>query len=106
VQAKTNGNAIAWDMRQSLNKITMAHERLVAAIFDAKLRHNGDPILRRHVLNARRRENNYGLSFGKESAGSDKKVDAYAALLLAFECLNDFRTKKQPDEKRGGRVWM
>src|SRR5690606_4812784 len=52
VQAKPSGNAIAWDMRQSLSKITMAHERLVGAIFDRKLRHNGDPILRRHVLNA------------------------------------------------------
>jgi hypothetical protein len=36
-------------------------------ILDGKIGHDGDLALLRHVLNARRRTNNYGVSFGKES---------------------------------------
>jgi hypothetical protein len=52
------------------------------------------------VLNARRRENNYGVSFGKESRESPRKVDAYAALMLAHEAMHDFRTNSKPEPKR------
>ena len=37
----------------------------------------------RHLLNARRRPNRWGISFGKENRESPKKVDVLAALLLA-----------------------
>jgi hypothetical protein len=63
-------DAIGWDMRSSLKRATMAHERLMRAVFDKKLFHNGDLAMRRHVLNARRRTNNFGISFGKESRES------------------------------------
>lgn len=106
VQASSTGNAIAWDMRQGGAKPTLAHERLVESVLEGKLKHNGDRALRRHVLNARRRENNYGLSFGKESGGSDKKVDAYAALMLAHECLHDFRTRRTTEREHDGQVWF
>lgn len=96
-------HAIAWDMRQSLKRATFAHERLMQTIFDGKLKHDGDADLRRHVLNARRRSNNYGLSFGKESRESPRKVDAYAALMLAHEALHELRTKVKPEKKRTGR---
>jgi hypothetical protein len=93
-------NGIAWDMRQSVQRVTRAHERLMQSIADGKLHHDGDHALKRHVLNARRRTNNYGLSFGKESRESPRKVDLYAALLLAHEALNDLRirgkNKRQP----------
>jgi hypothetical protein len=108
VKSNPAGNAIGWDMRQSQQKVTRSHERLMQAIFDGKLRHDGNLTLRRHALNARRRTNNYGLSFGKESRESPRKVDAYAALMVAYEALNDFRTKAKPEkkEKTGGRVWF
>lgn len=77
------------------------------AIFDRKLSHNGDRTLRRHVLNARRRNNNYGVSFGKESKGSPKKVDAYAALMLAHEAMTDYRTGvKKVKKPHGSRGWF
>lgn len=76
-------SAIGRDMRGGLEELTRANERLVAAIGDGKLVHDGDPTLRRHVLNARRRLNRFGVSFGKEHRESQRKVDAYAALLLA-----------------------
>jgi len=49
--------------------------------------------MRRHVLNARRRTNNHGVGFGKESRESPRKVDIYAALMLAHEALHDLRTR-------------
>lgn len=96
--------AIGWDMRGSLKRSTFAHERLMRSIFDKKLGHNGDPAMRRHVLNARRRSNNYGVSFGKESRESSRKVDIYAALMLAHEALHDLRTRgrKQREYTRRG----
>jgi hypothetical protein len=97
---------IGWDMRQSLQRVTRAHERLMRTILDGKLGHDGDLTLRRHVLNARRRTNNYGVSFGKESRESPRKVDAYAALLLAHEALHDLRTRGKKTRKRTGRGYF
>jgi hypothetical protein len=99
-------NAIAWDMRQSLQRVTRAHERLMRSIFDGKLFHDGDLSLKRHVLNARRRTNNYGVSFGKESRESPRKVDLYAALMLAHEALYDLRTRAKKTRKRTGRGYF
>ncbi|MEU5427625.1 terminase [Streptomyces olivoreticuli] len=96
-------DAIGWDMRQSLQRVTRAHERMVRSIFDRKILHDGDRALRRHVLNARRRTNNYGLSFGKESKDSKRKVDLYAALMLAHEALHDLRARGRKVRKRTGR---
>lgn len=76
-------SAVGRDMRGGLKELTEANERLVAAIVDGKLRHSGHPTLRRHVLNTRRRLNAYGVSFGKEHRESKRKVDAYAAMMLA-----------------------
>jgi hypothetical protein len=99
-RADGSGDGISWDMRGSLKRVTLAHERLMQTIFDAKLRHDGSLALQRHVLNARRRTNNYGISFGKESRESPRKVDLYAALLLAHEALNDLRTRNRTAPKR------
>lgn len=99
-------HAVAWDMRQSIQRVTRAHERLMQAIFDRKLHHDGDADLRRHVFNVRRRENNYGVSFGKESRESPKKVDAYAALMLAHEALHDLRTRGKQTKQRTGRGYF
>lgn len=100
-------HAVAWDMRRSLKLVTAAHERLVQSIFDLRLKHDGDKDLRRHVLNTRRRVNNFGVSFGKESRESSKKVDAYAALMLAHEAFHDYRTRGiKAKEETTGDVWF
>jgi hypothetical protein len=102
----TAADGISYDMRSGLQRITRAHERLVQVILDGKVHHDGNRDLRRHVLNARRRVNNYGLSFGKESKDSPKKVDAYAALLLAHECLHDLRNRGKKPAKKSGRSYF
>jgi len=56
---------------------------------DKRIFHNGDKSLRVHVLNTKRRRNQYGLTFGKAHAESPQKVDLYAATLLAFIAMSD-----------------
>jgi hypothetical protein len=88
VKASTN-SAVGWDMRGRHQLATRGCERFVAAIRDGAVRHDGDPVLRRHVLNARRRPNRYGVSFGKESRESPNKVDAFAGAMLADMARHD-----------------
>jgi phage terminase large subunit-like protein len=85
-------------MRGSHEKTTRFNEALIQNVLDRKIFHDGDPLFRRHALNAKRRENKWGLTFGKESRLSDQKIDAYAAFLLAFIALNELaeRGKKAP----------
>ncbi|WP_207914646.1 terminase [Micromonospora sp. KC213] len=79
----TTRHTIAWDMRAHQGDTVRAVEALHRAFIDGEVPHDGEPRLRRHVLNARRRPNRWGVSFGKETRESPKKVDALAALLLA-----------------------
>jgi hypothetical protein len=76
-------SAVGWDMRGRQQELTLATEALVQAIEDGRLPHTGHPVLARHVGNCRRRPNRWGVSFGKESRESPKKVDAFAAMQLA-----------------------
>lgn len=86
-------SAIGWDMRSRGQLATRGTERFAAAIRDGQLRHNGDVTLRRHILNARRRPNRYGISFGKESRESPNKVDGWAAAQLADMARHDLIEK-------------
>lgn len=97
---------IGWDMRASLQRSTRAHERFMQGIWDGKLKHDGDLTLRRHVLNARRATNNWGVSFRKESRESPRKVDAYAALMLAYEAMSDYRVRGKKVKERSGRGYF
>ncbi|WP_180931865.1 terminase [Streptomyces sp. AJS327] len=81
-------SAVGRDMRGGLQELTLANERLVSAVEERKVQHPGrltqlGQTLRRHVLNARRRPNRFGLSFGKTNRESAHKIDAYAAALLS-----------------------
>lgn len=99
-------NAIAWDMRRSLERVTRAHEQFVSAVLEGHVHHNGDRTLRRHVLNVRRRENKYGVGFGKESRESKKKIDLYAGAMLAYTCLRDLETRGKEIKKQTRRGWF
>lgn len=89
----TQKHAVAWDMRSHKMDTTRATEALHRAITDGSIPwgphrlitdgRDGAEILKRHVLNARRRPNRWGVGFGKETRESPKKVDALAALILA-----------------------
>lgn len=90
-------SAVGFDMRGNQQRVARGNEALVQTVVDGKIQHNGDKILRSHVLNCKRRRNRFGLIFGKESAESPRKVDAYAATLLAYMAMTDlFESGKKP----------
>ena len=104
VSASTK-SVVGWDMRGRLQLNTMATERLVAGIQDGSVCHDGGGLLRRHVLNARRRPNRWGISFGKERRDSPRKVDAFAALQLADMARADLIASTSKTRPRSGKVW-
>lgn len=63
--------------------LTRSVEAVHTAIEQGALPHAGDSRMDRHVYNARRRPNRWGVSFGKEQRESPKKVDALSAMVLA-----------------------
>lgn len=105
VQAKAHG-AIAWDMRGSLQESTRAHERFMSSIHESKIFYDGDLSLKRHTMNTRRDVNKYGDYFRKDTPDSSRKIDAYAAWLLAHEALHRYLTKPLPEKKKTGAGWF
>lgn len=104
VRASPN-STVGYDMRGQLKKTTMANEAVVAAVQQKAFKFDGDLTLTRHLLNVMRRHNNFGVSFGKESRESAKKIDAYAATLLAFMAANDVAERgKLPEPKKSRRL--
>lgn len=74
---------IAWDMRGHVYEFTRAAELVEAEIVDKGFTHDDDPRLARHVANARRRPNRWGVSIGKASPSSSLKIDAAVAMIGA-----------------------
>lgn len=75
---------IAWDMRARSKEFTLeGAERIRDEVVEGVFRHDGDPRVRQHVHNARRRPNPWGVSFGKEHRESSRKIDSLPAGTLA-----------------------
>ncbi|WGH21351.1 terminase large subunit [Arthrobacter phage Emotion] len=92
----TTRHAVAWDMRGHQMDTVRGIEAAHRAITDGELYWDGhdlaygpargaraDEILTRHVLNARRRPNRWGVGMGKETRESPKKIDAAICVVLA-----------------------
>lgn len=99
---------IAWDMRGHVRDFTLAAEFCAAEIGEAAFTHDGDSRLARHVANARRRPNRYGVSIGKESRSSVRKIDAavcvIGARMVRRAVLAARQGKKTGKKPRTGRV--
>lgn len=95
---------IAWDMRSHTFDFTRAVELVEAEINDGQFTHDGNPILARHVANMRRRPNRYGISVGKESPSSAKKIDA-GVCMVGARMVRRLYMAAQPNSKRSGVVW-
>jgi hypothetical protein len=54
------------------------------ALTTGELEHDGDPVLERHLRNARTRSTRYGLTLRKDRPKSPNKIDAAMAGVLAF----------------------
>lgn len=99
---------IAWDMRGHLFDFTQACELTETEILDRRFTHDGDSRTARHVGNARRRPNRYGVSIGKESPDSPKKIDAavcvIGARMVRRLVLASPKYKNRKQKQRTGRV--
>lgn len=84
-----NRHAVAWDMRSHTKDFTEATERTLVDINDRNVPHNGDPRLQRHVLNARRAPNKYGVSISKTGRESPHKIDFAVCLIGARKAWRD-----------------
>lgn len=78
-----NAGPIAWDMRARTQEFTLAAETCLTEIEEKQFTHDGSSAVARHVANARRRPNRYGVSIGKESPRSPKKIDAAVCVIGA-----------------------
>lgn len=74
---------IAWDMRSHTLDFTKAAELAHDEIVERAFTHDGHSAVARHVTNARRRPNRFGVSIGKESRDSPKKIDAAVCVIGA-----------------------
>lgn len=95
---------IAWDMRSHVFEFTRAVELVAQEIMDGLFTHDGNAILSRHVGNARRYPNRYGVSISKESPSSPKKIDAAVAMVGA-RMVRNLALAAPAGKKRSGRVW-
>jgi hypothetical protein len=74
---------IAWDMRSHGYDFTIACELTADEITEKAFTHDGDHMLARHVINARRRLNRHGIDITKESKDSPKKIDLAVCMIGA-----------------------
>lgn len=101
-----------WDMRSPdrLKQFTESCGRTFTDINERSLRHDANRRVRLHVLNARSRENSYGISIGKESRMSAKKIDlavcAIGARMLLRMYLALPEEKRRKKRKKVGVTWV
>ncbi len=102
---------IAWDMRTQVGEFTAACEMVQGEIEQGAFEHDGDSRLSRHVGNARRRPNRWGISIGKESPKSPRKIDGDVAMIIARHARRlvlgskEWKERKDRKKNKGGRVW-
>lgn len=103
---------VAWDMRSHVAEFTMACEMVDQEIRSGTFLHDGDSFLGRHVVNARRRPNRWGISIAKEAPKSSRKIDACVAMIMARHARRlvlsnkNYKEQKQAIEAAGRRqVW-
>ena len=100
---------VAWDMRTRVYDFTMAAEHCAAEIEEHAFTHDGDSRVGRHVVNARRSPNRWGISISKESRGAAKKIDAavcvIGARMVRRLLLASPEWEKRGARQRSGKVW-
>ena len=104
-------HSVMWDMTSPARtaEFTNAAMQTAEAIdeHDGDLTHDGDPRLRRHAHNAKRRPNKFGVSVGKAHRDSPKKIDL-AVCMIGARMLRRAVLNAPPSEKktkRAGKVW-
>lgn len=98
---------VAWDMRTKTAEFTGACARFLVDVGDRAVTHDGDSRLRRHVLNARRSPNKWGVSISKSGRESPDKIDLAVCAVGARQARRDVLAsgKLAKRKVRSGRVW-
>ncbi|OKH91494.1 terminase [Streptomyces uncialis] len=108
VTAGPKQHAVRWDMRnkQHQEQFTDAVKRTHKDVLERTLVHDGHKVMRTHVINARRRTNQWGITIGKEHRESPRKIDLavcmIGARMLRRTLLNS--SKHRPKSRGKGRV--
>lgn len=101
---KEHGHAVMFDMALSDNQkrfvegVQIAEADLEAGV----VTHDGDPRLRKHILNARRQPTRAGMSIAKEHRESKNKIDLAVVWVMGRMARRMYLNSRT---KRGGRVW-
>lgn len=89
VKASRNAPMSLWP-RGKGREVSAALKLFHEALLNKEVKHNGHPVLTRHVLNARRRaKSRQGYLIYKEHPDSVNKIDGAYALVTAYKCLLD-----------------
>jgi hypothetical protein len=110
VTAGPKQHAVRWDMRnkQHQEQFTDAVTRTHKDILERTLVHDGHKVMRTHVINARRRTNQWGITIGKEHRESARKIDLavcmIGARMLRRIVLNNPKHQKRSTARGKGRV--
>jgi hypothetical protein len=107
------GHSVLFDMRRSSRggadrvKLTTEMCELLAQRIDEEhdLLHDGNPILRNHVHNARRRPNAFGIGIGKESRSSSKKIDLAFCMVGSNVGARIALNSGKSEKRKAGNVW-
>jgi phage terminase large subunit-like protein len=74
--------------------------------------HDGDGVVGRHVVNARRAPNKWGVSISKEAPKSERKIDGCVAMIIARHARRlvlaskGYRERKEAERSSGkSRIW-
>lgn len=111
VEGGADRHAVMWDMRSParVRLFTEACERALADILEGNFPHDGHYTLRDHVRNARRRPNQWGVSIGKATMTSAKKIDtavcAIGARMLRRMYLALPEGKRRQKQKKARVSW-
>lgn len=108
VPAGKTPEPIAWDMRTKTHDFTLAaelaHDEISRSTTDERaFTHDGNPILSRHVANARGRLNRWGTSVSKETPDSAKKIDA-AVCFIGARMVRRLVLAKEPKRQRSNKA--
>jgi phage terminase large subunit-like protein len=93
--AREYGDEVVVRYQTNRSRFTAATERFRTDLLAGDLRHDGDPELTRHVLNAQMRETRGGYVLSKSRPGSPDKIDLAVCAVLAYEARADLLAAEQ-----------
>jgi len=107
IKSGDKSHSIMWDMSNHTHqeRFTAAAQQFTAEVENGQLIHDGDRVLRQHVLNARRRPNKWGISLGKETRDSKRKIDLAVCAVGARMTRRLVLNKGAGERQRSGKVW-